>query len=132
MSKFTAPLYLVYDGDCLFCIRSLSFFIWLDIFKKLELVNFRLPGVIEKRFPQIPRSDLDNAMYAVDADGRTYRGFFAFRRMIWSSPFTLFLVPLFYFPGAAWLGQKVYSRVAANRRWMGCASDTCEIKPKGK
>ena len=35
-------------------------------------------------------------MYAVTAEGAIDRGFFAFRRMMWLSPLTWPLVPLFY------------------------------------
>src|SRR5262249_54144697 len=73
--------------------------------------------------PELAQADLDEAMYAVDGDGRRYRGFFAFRRIVRGMPLLWPLLALLYFPGSGRLGPRVYAWVAANRHRLGCRID---------
>jgi hypothetical protein len=59
-------------------------------------------------------------MYVLDFHGSTYRGFFGFRRLMWSSPLTWLFLPLFYFPGAGRVGPRVYAWIARNRSHLHC------------
>lgn len=79
------------------------------------------------RFPMLAGADTDEAMFAITERGEIFRGFFAFRRMLWASPWLLPLLALFYAPGAAFLGPRVYAWVARHRRSLGCSADACEV-----
>lgn len=70
---------------------------------------------------------IDEAMYTLVEGEPLYSGFFAFRRLIWNSPLTWMLIPIFYFPGAAFFGPRIYAWVARNRSSFGCRSDACDL-----
>ena len=120
-------LHLVYDGDCAFCTRSLRVLQAFDTRHALQLHDARSRSRVLAQFPILADADLDEAMFAVQGE-RSWRGFFAFRQAIWQSRWTWPLLPLFYAPGATWLGPRIYALVARNRRSLGCG-DTCAVPP---
>lgn len=118
---------IIYDSQCSFCRRALRAFVWVDFGHKLRLVDGNDRATVDAQFPVLREADLDQAMYAVAGSSEVFRGFFAFRRLIWNSPITWLCIPLFYAPFASRLGPKMYAWVARNRRDLGCRSGTCEI-----
>jgi len=113
---------VVYDGRCGFCARS------LDLCRRLaRRPIFRLHdandrAAITARFPMLAGADTDAAMFVVTETGETFRGFFAFRRMMWMSPWLFPLLPLFYAPGASHAGPLIYDWVARHRGQLGGAA----------
>jgi predicted DCC family thiol-disulfide oxidoreductase YuxK len=124
MSLFE-PLHVIYDGQCLFCIRSLKLFCAVDFMHVFSDAHDK--SRISVTFPELRDADFDNAMFVVTESRKVSRGFFAFRRMIWGSPLTWLLIPIFYFPGAGFVGTGVYAWVARNRLKFGCRSDACTL-----
>lgn len=129
-------LNIIYDGQCTFCTRTLSVFRRLDFKRRLRFYDWH-EAETRAEFPALRGAD-GEAMYVIAENESPYRGFFAFRRLIWNSPATWALVPLFYFPGASLLGPAVYAWVARNRRSLGCGSEVCalpeatqSVKPRG-
>ena len=120
------PLDIIYDGHCGFCMRSLKVVKTLDLLEKLRLHDSHDPTIFE-RFPELWGADLDDAMYTLAKGELRYAGFFAFRRLIWSSPLTWALLPVFYFPGASFFGPRIYAWVARNRSKLGCGTTACEL-----
>ena len=120
-----ATLHLIYNGQCLFCIRSLKFFRALDVKGMLKFYYAHDQGLVASKFPELRGADFDDAMFAVTEDQQVFRGFFAFRQIVWSSPLTWILLLLFYFPGSSFLGVRIYAWVAKNRLKFGCRSETC-------
>ena len=120
-------LYLIYDGQCLFCIRSLKLFRAIDVKEVLQFYDAHYTGTIADRFPELAEADFDNAMFAVTEDRQVFRGYYAFNRIVWSSPLTWVLIPFFYFPGSTWPGLRIYAWVARNRRKFGCRSESCVL-----
>jgi predicted DCC family thiol-disulfide oxidoreductase YuxK len=121
---------IVYDGQCGFCVRALAHVRRMarrDVFR-LHDANDR--EAVRNRFPALAGADTDEAMFAVAPDGEVFRGFFAFRRMLWASPWLYPLLILFYAPGAALLGPRIYAWVARHRRNLGCAVDAGEPAPR--
>ena len=119
-------LNVVYDGHCGFCIRALNVVRALDVRHALRFYDAHQPETLE-RFPILREADLDEALYVVAEGEPPYRGFFAFRRMLWISPLMWLLIPLFYFPGAGLCGPRVYAWVARNRSRFGCGSEVCAL-----
>jgi len=120
-------VYVIYDGQCRFCIRSLKLFSAADIFKIFRFYDAHDEPSVAALFPELHGADFDNAMFVVTERRAVYRGFFAFRRMIWSSPLLWPLIPVFYFPGATPVGTRLYAWVAKNRLKFGCQSDACTL-----
>jgi predicted DCC family thiol-disulfide oxidoreductase YuxK len=119
-------LNIIFDGKCDFCIRSLKVLRALDVRGVLRFHDFRRAGTVQE-FPILLGADVEDAMYAVAKDERPQRGFFAFRRVLWTSPLMWPLLPLFYFPGISFVGNRVYSWVARNRQAFGCESTICTL-----
>jgi len=120
---------IIFDGNCEFCRRALRLFGRVDVWRRMRLHDAGRREQVRAAFPDLAGADLDDAMYAVTSEHRVYRGFFAFRRLIWDSPFSWPLVALFYFPGASILGPRLYARIARSRRRLGCDADACDTPP---
>ena len=121
---------IVYDGQCGFCVRALGRLRRMarrDVFR-LHDANDR--EAVLGRFPMMAGADTDEAMFAIAPDGEVSRGFFAFRRMLWESPWLFPFLVLFYAPGASLLGPRIYAWVARHRRNLGCAVDAGEPAPR--
>ena len=120
-------VYVIYDGQCRFCIRSLKLFSAADIFKIFRFYDAHDEPSVAALFPELHGADFDNAMFVVTERRAVYRGFFAFRRMIWSSPLLWPLIPVFYpiFDFAAKKGLIITPR--AQRRF-----NALMVRPAGK
>ena len=121
---------VIFDGDCQFCRRSLRWFSRVDVRRRMRLHDGTQRPAVLREFPELEHADLENAMFVVAPDRRVYRGFFAFRRLLWDSPLTWMLVPLFYLPGAGVIGPRAYAWVARNRRRFGCETTVCDVPPR--
>lgn len=125
-SDMFQPIHVIYDGQCAFCIRSLQLFRALDIKQVFRFYDAHDEWIMDA-FPELKDADFDNAMFAVTENREVHRGFFAFRRMIWGSPLTWWMIPIFYFPGAVFFGVRIYAWVAKNRLKFGCRSASCAL-----
>ncbi|SRR5260370_40033168 len=121
---------IIFDGQCGFCIRSLRVVRALDIRAALRFHDANRAETLEL-FPELRGATLAEAMYAYVQGEVPHRGFYAFRRVLWSSPLMWPLIPLFYFPGVSFLGERVYAWVARNRNSFGCESDLCPLPAAG-
>lgn len=120
-----APVTLVYDGECKFCIRSLRILKALDWRDRLVLVPVQDTERVKSLGSILADADFATAMYAVRG-GKKYRGFDAFRAALPSLPAGLLVVWIWYLPGVRWLGVRLYDWVARHRRSFGCSS-SCQI-----
>jgi predicted DCC family thiol-disulfide oxidoreductase YuxK len=119
-------LHIVFDGHCGFCRRALKIVKAVDLFGALRYYDSHDSRTFQL-FPQLQGANIADAMYTI-ADGEPpHEGFFSFRRLIWSSPLLWLLIPIFYFPGAAFFGPRVYGWVARNRSKFGCGTDACDL-----
>jgi predicted DCC family thiol-disulfide oxidoreductase YuxK len=114
---------VVYDGLCRFCERSLAAVQRIARRPLLRLYDANDPETINARFPMLAGADTSNAMFVVTPRGEVFRGFFAYRRIMWESPRLYPFLPLFYAPGAGLIGPWIYAWVARHRRHFGCSLD---------
>jgi predicted DCC family thiol-disulfide oxidoreductase YuxK len=119
----SAKVDVIYDGRCSFCLRSLRVVRTLDVRDVLRFHDASDRDAVIQRFPILAEADLDEAIYAVDDCGRSYRGFDAFRRIARTSPLQWPLIPLLYLPGARIVGDRIYAVIARNRQRLGCRFD---------
>jgi predicted DCC family thiol-disulfide oxidoreductase YuxK len=117
---------IIFDGQCGFCIRSLQVVRALDIRESLRFYDANQPGTLEL-FPDLGGAALAEAMHVHVQGESSHIGFYAFRRVLWSSPLMWPLIPLFYFPGVSFLGERLYAWVARNRNNFGCESGLCPL-----
>ena len=104
----TRQVQVFYDGDCGLCRRSARVLQRLDILRQLEWVDFRRTRV------DVDASRLEHEM-AARSGGRTYFGFSAYRALSWRLPILWPLLPFVYLPGARFVGDAVYRRIAECR-----------------
>jgi len=118
---------IVYDAQCGFCARSLRLVRSLARSEVFRFHDGNGRDVVLKHFPALTGADLDEAMFAITPEGKVFRGFFAFRRMMWASPWLYPCLVLFYAPGAGLVGPRIYSWIARRRRSFGCAGSVCDL-----
>jgi predicted DCC family thiol-disulfide oxidoreductase YuxK len=124
-------LTIVYDGHCRFCVRSLKIVRVLDLFGALRFFDSHDPDTY-RLFPVLRDANVDDAMYTLADSEPRYAGFFAFRRLLWSSPLTWLLILLFYFPGSSFIGPRIYAWVSRNRSKLGCRTEICDLPDSAK
>jgi predicted DCC family thiol-disulfide oxidoreductase YuxK len=117
---------LIFDGDCGFCRRAVSFLKQWDKYGRLRFVPFQDRAALA-RLPEIPRRNLEEAMHLVTPNGEIFVGAAAvpvmMRVLRWGMPVAL----LFRIPGVPWLAAKIYRIIARNRHRLGCESSTCTL-----
>jgi len=91
-----------------------------DTFGVLEFHDFHDLETMKGKFPMIRLEDAEEAMIAVTEELQIFKGFYAFRQIIWISPWLWLLLPIFYFPGSSYVGNRLYAWIAGNRSHLGC------------
>jgi predicted DCC family thiol-disulfide oxidoreductase YuxK len=108
---------ILYDGHCHICIRTIRVLKFFDLFNRLECLDFRLLNLAEYNHRHqlaLTIEDLDREMYVI-RQGQPYVGYRAYRLLSLALPAFWPLVPLLFFPGITWMGERVYAYIARNR-----------------
>lgn len=127
-AEIVSMLDIVYDGRCAFCLRALRLCRWLARRDVFRLHDANEGDAVRARFPILGGADTEAAMFVITEQGEVFRGFFAFRRMMWASPWLFPHLLLFYAPGASLVGPRTYAWVARHRQSYGCAPAACELQ----
>ncbi len=122
-AKYGPPIPVVYDGNCLFCIRTVGFLHRLDIFGRIDFLDFRESGVRQQL--GVPIEVAEKEMLMKTQTGWV-GGFETFRRMALRMPLLWLAVPVLWVPGVDLVGKMVYSLVSANRQMI--LGGTCDEK----
>jgi predicted DCC family thiol-disulfide oxidoreductase YuxK len=118
---------VLYDGACPYCRKSMAWLTAADPDHVVEPVDLTAVNVATIH-PTLTREACMKAMHLVRADGRVAAGFDALVVLArW--------MPLFWpiglagsLPGAAWLGRRVYQRIAdARPRDVPCTDEVCGL-----
>jgi predicted DCC family thiol-disulfide oxidoreductase YuxK/uncharacterized membrane protein YphA (DoxX/SURF4 family) len=121
------PWTLIYDERCPLCLRSMTILDYLDVRGRLAFVDLD-SEMVQRMVPAaVAPTDLRIQMHLVGPDGRAYGGFFAFRALTRLLPPLWLLLPIAYCPGAAWIGTRAYTLIAANRARVPCRTATCSL-----
>jgi predicted DCC family thiol-disulfide oxidoreductase YuxK len=116
---------LIYDGECQLCLRSVAWLRARDRGDQIEFLPLQAESVA-REFPEIPRSEMEEAMQLLGPSGRRWSGAAAVERVIGLLPSTRGLQPIFALPGARPLAAWIYRWVARNRSHFGCG-EHCEV-----
>ncbi len=125
-----APFTVAYDGDCIFCLRTVGFLHRLDIFGRFNFVDFHDPSQINF-YPDLDYARAEQRMQLKVRD-RWLEGFYAFRFMTTRMPLFWLLSPLLFIPGMDWFGERIYNWVASNRYLIlggTCQNAVCQTAP---
>lgn len=118
---------LIFDGNCILCVRTVGLIHRLDIFKLVKLYDL---NHVED-FAQTKEIDRDLAEREIllrTPSGTWLSGFKAFRWMTLRMPMLAVLFPFLYIPGITQLGEAVYGFVSQRRhKIMGsqCEHGVC-------
>jgi hypothetical protein len=99
----------------------------LDLFGRMDAREART----SEPPPGADRKTLLEEMVLVTARGRVLLGFDAYRWLLPRMPALSWTWPLWYLPGVAWAGRKLYLRIARGRSVLArCeGNDACEVRP---
>jgi predicted DCC family thiol-disulfide oxidoreductase YuxK len=124
-------IHVLFDGACPLCRRTVRLLARLDLFRRLEFIDFRqldLTAYNHRYAFHLTLDRLTEEMHIV-ARGMLYRGFFGYRRIALALPATWPIVPWLFLPGVSWLGARAY-RYVAGRRLLALTCDSeCGIAP---
>ena len=109
---------LIFDGQCIFCRKSLKAVKIMDLYDVLKPVNFREESNLSQYHPELVPELAEKQVYLVLPNNVLYGGFFAFRRLTFMLPMMYPLIFLFYFPGMGILGPVLYRWVANSRKLL--------------
>jgi predicted DCC family thiol-disulfide oxidoreductase YuxK len=123
--------FLLYDGQCGFCLESVKRLRVMDLLSWLDPLDFHrqpdLPRLHALLTPERCRSE----MVLIEPNGQLAGGFDAFARLTQRLPMLMPLFPFAHLPGARALGARVYRWIAAHRnllhRDVVCASNQCGL-----
>ena len=124
-------LQVLYDGLCPLCRRTVRLLTSLDLFARLEFLDFRsldLDNYNRRSGLNLALRDLEEEMYVV-CRGKAYRGFGGYRRIAVAVPAFWALAPWLFLPGISFLGAFVYGRVARNRQKVLWCDAHCPVRP---
>jgi predicted DCC family thiol-disulfide oxidoreductase YuxK len=113
---------LLYDGSCGTCGRTVEIAQRLDVLGRIEVLDAANDwSTIAQRFRGLNRAACLQEMYVITPDGRSPRGFEAYRAIAWALPVAWPLLPFLYVPGVPPIGRAAYRSIAARRLHDGCS-----------
>lgn len=127
----TAPVILLYDGGCRFCMSSAAAMVRRFGPGRLETRDLRKEGVLAA-FPEVSYEAAMKRMHVVLPDGRIYAGAEAIARVLATARITGWLAYVYYVPGIRQLADLGYALVAKHRhrlfgRTGACETGTCHL-----
>jgi predicted DCC family thiol-disulfide oxidoreductase YuxK len=124
---FQPQLRVLFDGACPRCRSTIALITAADPAHVLESIDLTAVNV-GSIDPRLTREACMRSMHVVSRTGRITSGFDAFRTLAVWLPLFWPAAALSFLPGVAWLGRRVYNRVAANRpREFACTDEACGI-----
>jgi predicted DCC family thiol-disulfide oxidoreductase YuxK len=117
----------LYDGACPRCRASMALVLSADPDHVIEPLDLTVTDVASIH-SSLTRADCMRSMQLVSRSGRVTSGFDAMRSLSAWLPIFWLIAIIGYLPGVAWIGRRVYNRLAANRpRDVPCTDDACGI-----
>jgi len=124
MSRRMQTRYVLFDGGCGVCSRTVRLLHYFDLFHKTVPLDIAHDWPrIHEQFPRIAFEDAMRDMHVVTSVGDIYRGFDGYRSLAWIFPLLWPILPLLYLPPIRWIGWRIYRRVADNRH-------ACQYNPR--
>lgn len=118
---------LVYDGDCGFCTRSVSWLARWDRGGRLRFVRSQDAAALAA-LPPMTQDALAAAMHLVTPGGRVFAGAAAAPHVLRLVPGGTALAALFRVPGVPALADRVYRWVARHRHQLPGATASCDVE----
>lgn len=118
---------LVFDGGCGICMKTIAVVDALNWSGRVRMLDAtRWDEVVREHGTKLSQDEVFADIHFVDARGRVFRGFEAYRKLAWRLPITVLIAPLLYLPGVPAVGKRVYRHVADGRLTTSCGVDPAE------
>ena len=112
---FSKPMYLVYDGNCKLCRRTVASFRVFDLLNRVTYVNALDRESLEKyQLTSLDSGALMRDMHVI-VGSQTWKGFAAYREWMKRFPIFWFAVPFLYLGAVIQIGQRIYRQIADSR-----------------
>jgi predicted DCC family thiol-disulfide oxidoreductase YuxK len=108
---------VLYDGLCPLCRRTVRVLRGLDVFERLNFIDFRrvdLAGYNHRHGFHLSPQVLEEEMYVI-SQGRAYQGFYGYRAIALAIPLFWPIAPWLFLPGVSVVGAWAYRRIATSR-----------------
>jgi predicted DCC family thiol-disulfide oxidoreductase YuxK len=118
---------VLYDGWCPLCQHTVRVLSSLDLFERLEILDFRdtdLDALGEVTGHTLSRSELEDEM-TVMAAGRVTRGYDGYRVLAWALPVAWPIAWLLALPPFSAVGRPLYRWIARRRPLRLACDETC-------
>jgi len=122
---------VLYDGFCPLCRRTIRLLACLDLFQRLQFLDFRLLDLSEYNRSQalnLNPANLEKEMYVVSR-GQAYHGFYGYRLIALAVPVFWLFAPWLFVPLVSSLGASIYGFVARNRMKLLMCDSHCPVQP---
>ena len=114
-----------YDGECVFCQRSLQ---WMSRFDWFRRISYRPISTLTAAQTDIDTGRLQHAMGVQDENREVYYGADGFEQITTRSPALIWFALLMKIPGFIYVARYVYRIIARNRMMLGCRPDSqCQL-----
>ena len=108
-------MYLVYDGNCKLCRRTVASFRVFDLLNRVIYVNALDRESLEKyQLTSLDSGALMRDMHVI-VGSQTWKGFAAYREWMKRFPIFWFAVPFLYLGAVIQIGQRIYRQIADSR-----------------
>ncbi|WP_250846691.1 DCC1-like thiol-disulfide oxidoreductase family protein [Aquisphaera insulae] len=124
-------LRVLFDGQCPRCRATMAALTAADPDHVLEPIDLNAvePASVH---PSLTKAACMASMHAVAASGKVYGGFDAMRAIGGRLPLAWPLAVAAWIPGVAWIGRRVYNRIAGARtRDVPCTDAACSLPGQG-
>ncbi len=111
---FKADMFVLYDGNCGICCRTIATLRAFDLFGRITYVNALDQQAVARHNLRVLDQQALIDIHAV-AGQTHWAGFAAYRAIAWRMPLLWLVLPLLYLQPVAVLGQRMYRRVADSR-----------------
>ncbi len=131
LAIYRGRIQVLYDGFCPLCRRTVRLLACLDIFQRLEFLDFRLLDLNEYNRSQalnLKPDNLEKEMYVISR-GQAYHGFYGYRVIALALPAFWLLAPWLFLPLVSSLGASVYGFTARNRMKLFRCDSHCPVEP---
>jgi len=109
------PFYVLYDGQCGMCARTIKSLRALDWLGRLTVVDARNRSEVEKSgLGRLEEAALVKDMHAASGD-RTWKGYDAYRAIAARVPLLWPVWPFLWLWPVTWFGRRIYRHVADTR-----------------
>jgi predicted DCC family thiol-disulfide oxidoreductase YuxK len=114
LARRRGPIQILYDGSCGYCRRSVRLLACLDMFQRLEFLDFRVLDLNEynrARALKLESANLEKEMYVVSR-GEAYHGFYGYRAIVLAVPLFWLMAPWLFLPIVSSMSAWIYGFIA--------------------